>query len=109
MNPVINPWLFYAMDVCGVVKIVFILAAVAIVLYMIVSIVFDWLKGDTRESFDVAVIGLVISVIFAVGIPSSETIMKMIVAQNVTYERVEVAGDTVKDVYEDIMELFGKE
>lgn len=30
----------------------------------------------------------------------------MIIAQNVTYERVEQATDTVTDVYNDIMDLF---
>jgi hypothetical protein len=39
-------------------------------------------------------------------IPTEKTITKMIVAQNVTYERVEVAADTVQTVYEDIMGLF---
>ena len=31
--------------------------------------------------------------------------MKMIVAQNVTYERVEIVGDTVEDIYNDIISL----
>lgn len=39
-------------------------------------------------------------------IPSQTTIEKMIIAQNVTYERVEQAADTVTDVYNDIMDLF---
>ena len=42
-------------------------------------------------------------------IPNSNTITKMIIAQNVTYERVEVATNTVQEVYEDIMGLFKEE
>jgi hypothetical protein len=48
----------------------------------------------------------VVFLIFGTIIPTESTITKMIVAQNVTYERVEIAADTVQSVYEDIMELF---
>ena len=37
---------------------------------------------------------------------STATIEKMVIAQNVTYERVEQATDVVADVYDDIMDLF---
>lgn len=40
------------------------------------------------------------------GIGLTETIEKMVIAQNVTYERVEQATDVVADVYDDIMDLF---
>lgn len=46
---------------------------------------------------------------FSAIIPDSNTITKMVIAQNVTYERVEVATDTVQEVYEDIMELLKEE
>lgn len=39
-------------------------------------------------------------------IPSQETCEKMLIAQNVTCERVAQAADTVTDVYNDIMDLF---
>ena len=45
-----------------------------------------------------------ITVLF-IAIPTESTLTKMIVAQNVTYERVEMVGETVKDVYEDIISL----
>ena len=33
----------------------------------------------------------------------------MLVAQNVTYERVEIVGQTVEDIYNDIINLFPQE
>ena len=42
----------------------------------------------------------------AVFCPTQKTLEKMLIAQNVTYERVEQATDTVTDVYNDIMDLF---
>ena len=38
--------------------------------------------------------------------PTQKTLEKVLIAQNVTYERVEQAADTVTDVYNDIMDLF---
>lgn len=46
------------------------------------------------------------TVVLAASIPTTDTLTKMIIAQNVTYERVEAVGDTVETVYNDIMALF---
>ena len=40
--------------------------------------------------------------------PSSETVMKMLVAKNVTYDTVNTAKDVVVQVYNDILALFQK-
>ena len=50
----------------------------------------------------IAIIALVLSTL----VPSEKTLTKMLIAQNVTYERVETSTDTVQSVYEDIMGLF---
>lgn len=42
-------------------------------------------------------------------LPDKQTIEKMVIAQNVTYERVEQATDVVSNVYNDIMDLFKEE
>jgi hypothetical protein len=52
------------------------------------------------------IIVTVVTALVGIITPSSETITKMIIAQNVTYERVEAATDTVETVYNDIMALF---
>jgi hypothetical protein len=52
------------------------------------------------------IIYMLVAMVMVAVIPGSQTITKMMIAQNVTYERVEVVGDTVETVYNDIMALF---
>ena len=37
--------------------------------------------------------------------PSSATMTKMVIAKNVTYERVDTAKDVVEQVYNDILDV----
>lgn len=50
-----------------------------------------------------------ICVVFVVGllIPSKTTALQMLVAQNVTYERVDIVGETIVDIYDDIVLAVG--
>ena len=117
MAPVISPWVFYAISVVDVVKnaavfFAFVIGGVAIAA-IIVMLVNRFEYGEDDEDYlkwkPIAKSTTVIAsicLIFAIFIPSEKTITKMIVAQNVTYERVEVVTDTVQTVYEDIMNLF---
>ena len=59
-----------------------------------------------KKTLKYTIVIFLISLFSIIFVPSSETITKMVIAQNVTYERVEVATNTVQTVYEDIMELF---
>ena len=118
MTPVISPWVFYAISVADGVKTVSIIGlAVSLVVIVVLGVMlfceYDWEEEFPDKCKNYAkyikrfAIALVAFVLFSILVPSSNTITKMIVAQNVTYERVEVATDTVQEVYEDIMELFG--
>ena len=114
MTPVISPWVFYAISVADVVKFAAAIFAIFIGIGAIITTLanrFDYGEDDedylkwkpiAKRTTIVATVCLV----FAIFIPSEKTITKMIVAQNVTYERVEVVTDTVQTVYEDIMGLF---
>ena len=65
----------------------------------------------SKETFKLAKrLGVILAILMVldVFIPTADTITKMIVAQNVTYERVETATDVVQTVYEDIMDLFAE-
>lgn len=101
MTPVINPWVFYVFELVTTLKVTsLILASVTLAVGITMWIcnestkvkVCAWLCG----------VGLLIGVF----VPSSNTVAKMVIAQNVTYERVETVTDTVETVYNDIMELF---
>lgn len=116
MTPIISPWIFYFMefvDTLGGFSVVLFSGGVIV---LGLTLFFKCLDGmdfpdENFQKVSSKVIStvskaLVILGILIVFVPSSTTVTKMLVAQNVTYERVEVATDTVERVYEDIMELF---
>lgn len=115
MTPVINPWVFYLMPVCEnlscVSCIIFIIGLIGCLIFGFVYLMaFSTFDVDEEKSFKcfmkLLIITVVISGLLACVIPSEETITKMLIAQNVTVERVDVAFDTVVNVYNDIMNLF---
>ena len=120
MTPVISPWVFYALSVTTAIKVI---GTIAATLFTIVAGIFIVIKyteefdyGTDSEDYKTAskilkkvIPATILCILIAIFTPSSNTITKMIVAQNVTYERVEMAADTVQTIYEDIMHLFEKE
>lgn len=117
MTPVISPWVFYWMPICGDIKffcylVGFVsLIAVGIAICCIVGestayspdddFVNAW-KGIFKKFFPIAIAFIMVGILT----PNEKTITKMIVAKNVTCERVETVTDTVETVYNDIMDLF---
>lgn len=112
MTPVISPWVFYLMGVVDNFTIASILACIALIAIAIISFLVgideynDEHKARHFKRVKHSILGVLIAVFLQIVIPSGNTITKLLIAQNVTYERVEVATDTVQTVYQDIMELF---
>ena len=117
MTPVISPWVFYLMVVSERLAILslllFIIGIIVLVgfcLYKLIDL-YTGFPSDYIQNTCSLVIKKLCKWVILVGIiscllPSEKTIINMIVAQNVTYDRVESVTDTVETVYHDIMELF---
>lgn len=117
MTPVISPWVFYLMPLCdrlGFVTSLFGSIAIIGSIILVVCIVVECTSYRPDESFikaakpiqkKLAVFGVVL-ILISMLTPTEKTLTKMIVAQNVTYERVETVTDAVETVYNDIMGLF---
>lgn len=120
MTPVISPWVFYAVYVADgiafVASIATFIVGIAYLIFKGISLVHLWDYGKHDEDYQransiakhlgrIALVAIILSTI----VPGEKTITKMIIAQNVTYERVEAATDVVQTVYEDIMDLFAEE
>lgn len=117
MTPVISPWVFYFTNVSNTLIVLtaifgFAAAAIAIIAAsMSLYALGEWGAEDedyiARKSFAKKAARIAVPLlILAIFLPSERTVTKMIVAQNVTYERVDAAVDTVETVYNDIMGLF---
>lgn len=118
MTPIINPWVFYISDVCTILKVAgLVLGGCAVIAWACFFCVAAYNKGHYGADDDdykacasvaqkLAPVAVALCVL-AVLAPWDSTIDKMILAQNVTYERVEVVGQTVQDIYEDILDVIG--
>ena len=115
MEPVINPWVFYLIDNAGGLKWGVLIFGIVIGLIFIMYGAFlldevcnkdeeKYAKKKVKTGIAILIIGFTLFLIM----PSSETVMKMVVAKNVTYDAVDAAKDVVVQVYNDILALFQK-
>ena len=107
MEPVISPWLFYLIDIAKGIKIISLIVSFCVFIpfaYGLGTMVINKEYGNFKISLVILIISLGISIF----IPSSDTILKMVVAKNVTYDTVNTAKDVVVQVYNDILALFQK-
>lgn len=115
MTPIISPWFFYLLQIVDGLGVSFVLAASAMALYGAVRWFITITEGDKEDYQKGAKAGkkvLIAMVVFwflSILVPTKTTCLEMLVAQNVTYERVEIVGQTVEDIYNDIISLFPQE
>ena len=101
MTPVINPWVFYLLGLVDPLKYIALTATIFIGCGLFIHCICE---GEKAPKKLYVIAGLLLALAFFV--PNSKTVTKMVLAQNVTYERVEAVTDTVETVYNDIMDLF---
>ena len=118
MEPVISPWVFYLINIAKGIRIVSLFASFCVFIpfvygfgTMVSNKEFgnddkDYLRG--KRTFKISLVILIISLGISIFIPSSDTILKMVIAKNVTYDAVDAAKDVVIQVYNDILALFQK-
>lgn len=117
MTPIVNPWVFYLMPICGKISLASTLFGVFALIGAVITFVTEMceigcyhpdedlvkmMRSFTKKFLAFGIVFILIGIFT----PSETTITKMVVAQNVTYERVETVTDTVQTVYNDIMGLF---
>ena len=115
MEPVINPLVFYLIDGASDLKYGSLIFGILIGLILIGcgAMSVDESRSEKEEKSakkkmktgtTICIIGIALFLI----VPSSETVMKMVIAKNVTYDAVDAAKDVVVQVYNDILALFQK-
>ena len=114
MTPIINPWLFYLVDMIGSFQILSIL----IVLLIIISFAIEILKYDEAmdelykvkviKTFKKKVIVIALLITFAIFLPSKDTCYKMMVASQITDNNIQKAEDTIKNSVDYIFEKINE-
>lgn len=122
---IINPWIFYLIEVLNGLKEVSAVAIfMTIIMLICIGIATLWLRsedsfyrGDKNASTIKAfirafkkllIVACVIASVYIV-IPSEETMYKMLVAQYVTYENVDKATESIKEGVDYIFKKLNKE
>ena len=120
---IINPWIFYLIDVLSslkeisaIVAGITLFGALCLVTFIAVYQTIYCYDEDDRllikQSIKIlkkVLIVLCISAGVFTVTPSEETMYKMLVAQNVTYENVDKATEVIKDGVDYIFKKLGKE
>lgn len=125
MNPIINPWLIYLINVLSGLKNIFIIAVVAAILVGIVNVIFfSIVIGDPyydkdnektqnkilniKKCFKKSVVGLIISALLVVITPSKDTMYTMLALDNLTTDNIQAIGKTGKDVIDYVSDQIDK-
>lgn len=108
MEPIINPWMFYLIDQVGCWSIFLFLILLLVGVGLLITVIVEVFSMSDYEPEDVfmirlksiekVLIKLIIPLtIVSLLIPSSSTIYKMVIADNVTPNNIQIVGDTVED------------
>lgn len=106
MKPIINPWLFYFIDVLSGIKwLLVVFFALALFIYLLA---FSFYVLDMQELPDwhklKNIVFLVIPIIIGLLIPEEKTVYKMLIASYTTPNNIEYVKETGKDLVDYIIE-----
>lgn len=113
MNYVIDPLWIYLIGLVETLKpaLGFISIVSIILAFAIVGASADD-KPEVRKScMKVGKILVIVSIVFGISyvfVPSKETVIQMLIAKNVTVDRVQIASDVVQNLYKDIIGVISK-
>lgn len=112
MKPIINPWLFYLIDVIFSFRVL----SIVIVMLIFLSFAIDIIKYDMDELDEVKaikilkkkVIVIALLITFAIFLPSKKTCYQMIIASQITDTNIQKAEDVIKDSVDYIFEKINE-
>lgn len=125
MNPIINPWSIYLINVLSGLKNIFIAAVVAAIfvgigsaIYFLTVIADPYYDEDDekdqnkilniKKCFKKSVVGLIISALLVVITPSKDTMYTMLALDNLTTDNIQAIGKTGKDVIDYVSDQIDK-
>ena len=106
MEPIISPWLIYFAEMCdtfNVLGVILLIASAVAVLYFCASVLDNDWKTEDEQKVDAKMlkIGIIVAIISALGVilvPTTDTVYKMIIFNNITTNNIEKGKDYVEDI-----------
>ncbi len=125
MNPIINPWSIYLINVLSGLKNIFIAAVVAAIfvgignaIYFLIVVDDPYYDKDNekyqnkilniKKCFKKSVVGLIISALLVAITPSKDTMYTMLALDNLTTDNIQAIGKTGKDVIDYVSDQIDK-
>jgi len=111
--PIINPWLFYLINVLSVLDMYSFWGLIVAVMGIVISLlIIGNFNGDKyisiiRKCIKIFSFVAIISCVLNVVVPSQETMYQMLVSNYVTDENIEKAGDVIQDGVDYIFQKIG--
>lgn len=114
MKPIINPWLFYAVnflvnlqDVCSIVLNVCVVVMAFLTLKVLVDEDEEKLKANKKTNKRLLVVSLSMLIVITF-IPSKETCYQMMIASQITDTNIQKAEDVIKNSVDYIFEKINE-
>lgn len=115
-TPIISPWFFYIIGLIEpltTVSLFGLLGAVVIGAGTWYAVVNNYSSEEEYKSMynSIGKKCIILSIIFGlllIFVPSQQTCVQMLIANNITYERLETVGSSVEDIYNDIIAIAEK-
>ena len=101
MEPIISPWIIYAMSISTCFKIIF-----GVIAFILGFATACFMAEEEFEDATKCLILTVASLIIAIIIPTKETIISMIVASYVTPDNLNIANELVKSNLNDYINII---
>ena len=107
---VISPWFFYFINIVEGLDVAFwVFATMGLIGggLILAALAFEELYEEdfsSKTAKKIFISGLIF-MFLAILTPSQQTCVQMLIADNITYERLEVAGNTIEGIYQDILDL----
>ena len=107
MEPIINPWLIYAVNMCGSLKEVATIIAILITLPIIIGMNITMEVNKEDKEFYIRIekylIGALVVLLFlAVAIPTKETCLAMLAAYYITPDNIQAVQGNIVDFVEQL-------
>lgn len=109
-EPIINPWIFYFIDLSTSISITSTFLAILSIILMVVCFVAynETYDQETKDEINRYVknlgIAFIIFLALAIFIPSRETCYKMLIASNITKENIITTGEAINEVLDKAVE-----
>ena len=111
MTPIINPWFFYFISIADGIKLLFgSIALISGIIGFMIEFIdlisgFEEIPNTIRSKMKFFIIICIISVILNILTPSQTTLTQMIIAQNLTYENIELTKKQGKELIDYILKI----